>query len=61
MKPKLPDKPTVDDEGNPLPYVAEDGSVYMPMFGKHANACADALLKAYSGPARKKRRSRKSV
>ena len=60
-KPRLPKVPTTDDESNPLPYVASDGSVYMPMFGKHVMACSDALLKAYSDPPKKRRRSKKAV
>lgn len=52
---KLPTKPTVDEDGDPLPYTEGD-SVFMPMFGKYAMACSDALLKSYSDAPKKRRR-----
>jgi hypothetical protein len=58
---KLPTKPTVDEDGDPLPWEDGKGNVYMPMSGKYNMACMDALLRSYSEPSPKSKRKRKSV
>jgi hypothetical protein len=60
---KLPTKPTNDDEGNPLPFEDEKGGVIIPMWGKYAIPCLNALLmpapsKVRRGKARVDKKSR---
>jgi hypothetical protein len=59
MKTKtLPSEPWFDEEGEPMPYLGEGGSIIMPMSGKHAMMCLNALLMA-SDPPPKKRAARR--
>jgi len=48
----------MQDPNNPEPYIAEDGSVIIPLFGKPALAGLNALLMAYSDDPPKKKRKR---